>query len=304
VTAADSSRWPAVLALVGAPLFWAGHYVVAGAAISETDAWTLSVLRWGGAAVVLLVVAQLVERPDWRLVLRRLPRLAVMGLFGMIGFGTLLYLGLESTTAVNASLVSGIGPVTIAAGAALLLRERLGWRVVLGLVVALVGVLLVVSHGSLDTFLALRFDTGDLWVIAATVCWSVYTILGRKPIGVPPLTSVGVQAAIVTILLLPVLPFAGWHPPQSAAAWWGVAFIILFPSVGSYLLWNYAVRRTPAAVAGLFLNLIPVFTVILALALGQGVSWPQALGGAIVLGGVLLATLPGRARGAAGPSTR
>ncbi|MBO9578640.1 MAG: DMT family transporter [Microbacteriaceae bacterium] len=292
--AAGTSRWSAFAALVGAPLFWAGNYVVAGEAIAETDPWTLSLLRWAGAAVILLIAAQLIERPDWRNVLRRLPRLAIMGAFGMIGFGALLYLGLETTTAVNASLVGGIGPVLIAAAAAVVLRERLGWRVVLGLAIALLGVLLVVSHGSLDALLGLRFEQGDLWIVAATAAWTVYTILGRKQIGIPPLTSVGVQAAAVGVLLVPVVAVTGWHAPQSMAAWWGVGFIVLFPSVGSYLLWNFAVRRAPAAIAGLFLNLIPVFTVVIALLMGKAVSWPQAVGGVVVLAGVLLATLPTR----------
>jgi len=289
-------RWAPVVALLAATLFWAGNYVFAAEAVHTVDAWSLSLLRWAPAAIILLVLGAIIERPDWRLVLRRLPRLAVMGCLGMIGFGALLYLGLGTTTAVSASLIGALAPVLIAIGAAIFLRERAGWRAFAGLPIALAGVAFVVSKGSLETFTHLQITEGDLWVILATTCWAAYTILGRKPLGIPALTSTGTQAAVATIVLIPIVAVTGLHLPQTAEVWGILAFIIVFPSVGSYVLWGAALRSFRAANAGIFLNLIPVFTVIIAVAIGKGIDIAEIFGGLLVLGGVLLATIPRRRR--------
>jgi drug/metabolite transporter (DMT)-like permease len=285
-----------VAALVAATLFWAGNYVLAAEAVQTVDPWSLSLLRWAPAAIILLVCAVSIERPDWRLVLRHLPRLAIMGLLGMIGFGAILYVGLRTTTAVSASLIGSIAPVLIAITAAIVLKERTGWRTFAGLPIALAGVVLVISKGSVEAFTHLRITEGDLWVLLATACWAVYTVLGRKPLGIPPLTSTGVQAAVVTVILIPIVAVNGLTLPTTPAVWGIVAFIAVFPSVGSYLLWNIALRTFPAANAGIFLNLIPVFTVIIALAIGKSIVWAEGVGGLLVLAGVLLATIPTRRR--------
>jgi len=81
-----------------------------------------------------------------------------------------------------------------------------------------------------------------------------------------------------------------------------VAFIVVLPSIGSYLLWNVALRRIPAANAGVTLNLIPVFVVVIAVVLGGAITIADLLGGALVLGGVLLATIR-RQRAAVDPPT-
>ena len=300
-----TGRTGAILALVFASLFWAGNYTVGETAVKTVDPLSLGFIRWAPAAIVLVILAQLIERPRWRTVLRKLPWLALLGVLGMVGFGVGLYEGLQYTTAVSASLIGSAAPVLITVAAAIALRERPGWRAWLGLAVATAGVVLVISRGSLDALLALRFNVGDLWVIAATVSWTAYTVLSRRRIGLTPLTSTAVQAVVATVVIGLIVAFTGLHLPGDAATWGSVAFIVLFPSVGSYLLWNTALRRVPAAVAGISLNLIPVFTVLIALAIGHPVSLAQWIGGAVVLTGVLLVTLPRRrdVRPDAEPST-
>ena len=208
----------------------------------------------------------------------------------MLGFVTPLYEALRHTTAVSASIISAICPVLIAVVAAVTLRERPTGSMITGLAIGLIGVLVVVSKGSITTFTSLDLNIGDLWVLIAVICWTAYTVLGRRVNSVPPITSVGLQAASVAIVLIPVVAILGLQLPQTAPSWGAVAFIIVLPSIGSYLLWNVALRRIPAANAGITLNLIPVFVVLIAFALGGEITVADLVGGALVLGGVLLAT--------------
>lgn len=284
------SRGPAIAALVAATLFWAGNYTVGAAAVQSIDPISLTFLRWVMAAPVLLLLAAVIERPDWRAALRALPRLAGLGALGMIGFVAPLYEALRHTTAVSASIISAICPVLIAIVAAVTLRERPTRGMVGGLAIGLVGVLIVVSKGSIAALTSLDLNIGDLWVLIAVLCWTAYTVLGRRVNTVPPITSVGLQAASVTVILAPVVAILGLQLPTTAPTWGAVAFIVVLPSIGSYLLWNMALRRIPAASAGVTLNLIPVFVVAIAVVLGGAITIADLLGGALVLGGVLLAT--------------
>jgi len=291
------ARLGAAGSLTAAALFWATNYVVGGMVIGAIDPFSLAFLRWFFAAIILLVLAQLLERPDWRLVLRRLPWLVLLSSLGMVSFALFLYIGLETTKPISASLVSSMGPVLIAITASVVLRERPGPRQWGGLALALVGVLMVISGGSIDTILGARFAVGDLWVIVATIAWTAYTVLGRRPTGLKPLTSTAVQAGSAAVILGVVVAVTGFHLPPDAATWGGLAIIVVLASALAYLCWNLGLIRVPAAVAGIFLNLIPVFTVVIEIALGTQVSWAEWLGGALVLGGVLLATLQLSRRG-------
>lgn len=292
---AAGSRALAVAALAGTTLSWAGIYVVGDLVVETIDPISLTFLRWGPAAVLLLVIAQLVERPDWRTVLRQWPKLLLLGCLGMVAFSILMLEGLRHTTPVNSALIGASGPILIAVAAALLLRQRIGWRMVLGLAVSLVGVVLVVTQGSLETLLTVGVNEGDLWIVLATICWAAYTIAGRIQTGIPVITSAAVQAALATIVLGVIVCFTGLKMPTDTATWMGVGYIAFIGSALAMYFWTFAMRTLQPAVAGILLNLNPFFTVCLTLALGGAVGGWEILGGLVIIAGVLLGTLRRRA---------
>lgn len=281
--------------MVAATVMWGGHYVLAGVAVAELSPFSLTLLRWSVAAVPLLLIAQLVERPDWRRALRAWPRLLLLSALGMLAYNLLLYVALETTTPIGASLVNAANPALMALLAALLAREALRPRGVLGILISLAGVLLVLSGGSLEALLALDVSTGQLLMLGAILVWSLYSIWGRVP-DVPPITSTALQAVIAAAVLLPFAPAAGLDLPDTSGGWWTLAYIALVPSVGSYVLWNIALRSTPAGIAAIFLNLITVSAVLIATIAGAPLEASDLLGGIVIITGVVLTSWPGRGR--------
>lgn len=254
----------------------------------------LTFWRWVLAAVPLLVLAQLVEKPDWRAILRRWPVLLLLSMLGMSGYTLLLYSALQHTSALNASLVTAANPALIMVLAVLLLRDRprpVGW---VGIVVGLCGVLLVLTGGELQRLLTFSVNAGELLIVGAITVWGLYTIIARR-LGLPAVTSTAVQVAMAAIVLLPFAVATGAGLPATASEGWSLAFIAVFPSLGSYLLWNLALKHTTAANAGNYLNLIAVFTAIITVALGQPITVPQVVGGVLVISGVLLTSAGGKA---------
>lgn len=275
------------LFLVGANLFWAGNYVLGESAVRSMSPYSVVYARWGGAAIVLLALAQAVERPDWRHVLRQWRRMAILGGVGLAGYNFALYHALRETTALNASLVNAINPALIMVASALVLRERVGWTGWAGLALGLVGVMLVLTDGDLGAVLVTTYNRGDLLMLGAISAWTIYTLIARRYRDTPPITATAMQAAIVTLVMTPAAPWLV-NIPVEAGAIGSLAYMALFPSVASYVLWNRAIEHVEPGKAGVTLNLITVFTAIATFALGKPISTAQLVGGALVIAGVVL----------------
>jgi drug/metabolite transporter (DMT)-like permease len=285
----------AALFLVLATLFWAGNFVFGAAALDSVDPISLTWIRWAFALVPLVIVAQLVEKPDWRAAVRHLPLLALLGVLGITGFSLLIYFALKFTSPLNASLINAVNPALIVVLAAVLpaviqggRREHLTWRSVLGIVLGLVGVVIVITDGDVLALLRNGLNFGDLLMLGAIVAWSIYTLVGRRIHDVPPITSTAIQVAAAVVLLTPFLAINGLHWPSDGPGWGAVAYIVIFPSIAAYVLWNAATRKVAPATASIYINLQVVFTALIGLPFGFGITWVQVLGGVIVVGAVVL----------------
>jgi drug/metabolite transporter (DMT)-like permease len=284
----------ASLYLVLANLFWAGNYVVGQAAVASMTPMDLTFWRWALAAVPLLLLAHFVEKPDWGAVLRRWRVLLLLSVLGMSGYTLLLYGALGHTSAMNASLITAANPALIVVMAIVLLGEkttRLGWT---GICLGLLGVLLVLTRGELERVFSLSINTGELLMLGAIVVWGFYTILARR-LGVPAIAATAVQVVMAVVMLAPFALAMDVRFPETAAEGWSLAYIALFPSLGAYLLWNLALKSTSPGTAGNYLNLIVVFTAIITVAMGTPLTAVQIVGGLMVIAGVLLTGMKGRA---------
>lgn len=278
-----------VLLLVLATLFWSGNYLVGERVVAALDPLSLTWLRWVLAALPLVLLAQVVERPDWRAVLRRWRLLLFLAVIGVALYPLLLYTALQHTSAVNASLIAATNPSVIVLGAVLIGHARAGGRTWAGVALGLVGVLLVLTGGDLGRLLTLRFNIGDLIMLGTVVGWTVYTLVGRR-LDVPVLSATAVQAVMVVVVLAPFTLLSGPALPQDPPTWWGLLYIAAFPSVVSYICWNLAVPQVSAGTAGTSMNLVTVFVLLISALLGDPPTLVQLVGGALVIGGVVLAT--------------
>jgi drug/metabolite transporter (DMT)-like permease len=281
---------PAVLA----PLFWAVNFIVADRAVAEFTPLELTFLRWLGAFPILLVITLWIDRKHrdkWRLAVTEWWIHIVQALLGLVGYTLLLYAALETTSPVNASVISAINPAIIALAAVVLLGESIRRSGVVGIAISFVGVVIVVLLGGAGGLSNVRIVPGDLLVIGAILVWTAYVIISRR-LKTPPITATTVQVGLSVVMLAPVMALVGIQATPSAEGWWGLAIIIVFPSALAYLLWNVAVSQLGPSRTGVFLNLLPVFTAIIAVSLGDALTVWQVVGGLIVLAGVYLTTRP------------
>jgi drug/metabolite transporter (DMT)-like permease len=283
------------LFLVLANLFWAGNFLFGSVVVGQLSPFLMTALRWAAAAPILIVLAILVERPRWRDALREWPMHLLLAALGLVAFVVFSYEALRHTTPTDAAVVGAINPAVIAIVAGVLARERVGARRGVGIVVSLVGVLVVVSGGDPGSLVRADVNVGHLLMLGAVAVWTGYTILGRR-LTTGPVTASAVQATLTTLVLAPfAIPQLGGVALDGAAIG-GLVYIAIFPSVLSLVLWNVSVKKVGASTAGVYLNLLPIFTALLGLAIGVPLTPATVVGGVLVVLGVTVTSTSRRSR--------
>ncbi len=283
------------LLLAAASLFWAGNFIV-GRAVHETvPPFGLAFWRWVAGLVLVLGVAAPQVRRDLPTLRRHWAVLVVLSGLGLSAYSSLTYLGLQSTTAINALLLQSAMPLLIIAWCLALFGERAGPLQLAGILVSMVGVAIIVTHGSLASLLSLSFGAGDGWVLAAVICYALYSALLRKRPPVHPLSLLAATFAFGAVLLLPfyVWEHVSGHPTApSVAGMLAIGYVALFPSCLAFMFYTRGVELIGAGSAGHFFHLMPVFGTVLAVVLlGEPFELHQAFGIVAIALGIGLANL-------------
>lgn len=290
-----SSGIAAFLMLALANLLWSGNWVVGRALRDSFDPPTLNFLRWAIAVVVLAPFALPRLRGKGALLRRHAGILAALALLGVTLFQTLVYLGLSTTTTVNAVLLNASIPLFTMACSWAIERERVSARQLAGMLVSLGGILVILSRGDPASLLGLRLHAGDLWILLAMPVWGLYSVLlKRRPAELGGLEFLFVIAVAGTLALLPPAAVAALaSPPRwpGTGAALAVLYVGLGASVLAYICWNRGVAVVGANAASFTVHLLPAFGTLLAiLILGEQFRAYHAAGIATILAGVVLAT--------------
>jgi drug/metabolite transporter (DMT)-like permease len=296
-----SARWQPYALLALASLFWAGNWVI-GRAMREAFApIALNFWRWSLAALALAPFALPSLSGKTAILRRHAGLLIALSLTGVVLFQSLVYLGLRTTTTVNAVLLNSSGPLFMLLSSWILEREHATGRQIFGMLVSFAGVIVILSRGEFASLLQLRFHSGDGWILLAMPMWGIYSVLLKrwpKDIGGTGFLFV-LAATGLPILLSAMLVEAAFLParPVTAAGFAGLLYVALFASVGAFICWNRGVAAVGANVAGFSMPLLPAFGTVLAIFfLGEDVRTFHVVGIATILSGVFLATRPAARR--------
>lgn len=278
--------------VTAATFLWAISIVLGRAVHEDIPPIGLSFWRWIVAALILLPLV-------WRDLRRKWPIIAAHGnliiLLGVlqVGSSTILYVAVNFTTAINAALISAAQPALTIIPAWLLTRDRATAGQCLGIFAALLGIVVMVTQADLQILLSYELNVGDMLMLAAILGWTFYaTLLHRLP------DELGHTTSLFLICLtgaLSLVPFYAYETatlrtvPFTATAIAVILVLAVLVSVMSVLFWNLAIRSVGPNRATIFLNLIPVFGVVLAIVfLGERLFTYHVIGGAFVVLGVVL----------------
>ena len=255
--------------LVLAVLFWSGNFISGRYISNSIEPMQLSFFRWFFVLVLLLPYIFM----NYKSLIVGFKKdsllLVVFGAFGIAGFNTFLYYGLQTTSATNALLINSSTPIFIILITSIIFRIAITKIQILGVVLSTLGVLYLILKGDINHILELNFTPGDLWIIAAALDWAIYSVLLRfKP---KELTSFGFLT-ITTIIGVMILYIAfilqGYEIEFSFLSnkdvLYSLIYIVIFPSILSFYFWNMATIELGANKAGQSAHLMPIFGAFLA----------------------------------------
>jgi drug/metabolite transporter (DMT)-like permease len=272
-------------------LFWAGNYVIGKYVVAEMTPLWITFSRWTFASIMLIGIAHYLEKPDWKTVIKAWPKLLGLSLLGIVGYNLVLYSALDYTSSTNAAFVSALNPAMMVLFSVILLRDKISRLQILGISISLIGALVILTRGNVGQVLHTSYNKGDLLMLAAIVLWTLYSITGKRIMNIPPITTTAASAFIAAVIMAPFAMHQGIDIGKlSPLTISGILYITIFPSICSFIFWNISVREIGASKAGIFLNLIPVFTAIISWILGEKITLPQILGGLLVFIGVCFTT--------------
>ena len=288
-----------VLLLTLPPLLWAGNAVVGRMVSPLVPPITLNFLRWALAFFILLPMAYPVFRSGsglwthWR-------RFASLSLLGVGCYNALQYLALQTSTPLNVTLVAASTPVFMLVLGALFFKAPVRLPQLAGAMLSMAGVAVVLSRGDWAQLMQVQFVLGDLYILAATACWALYSwLLSQR--AEPEVLRQNWAA----FLMAQVVFGLGWSGAFTAAEWtwtdahirWGwplvgaLAFVAIGPAVLAYRCWGEGVQRAGPAVAGFFANLTPLFAALMSAAfLGELPHLYHALAFVLILAGIFVSS--------------
>ena len=280
------------------PGLWSVNYLVGRSAPGVVAPHMLALLRWVVAGLILAAFAWPELRAKRNRVFKNAWHYFVFGALGMWICGAWVYIGARSTGATNIALIYALSPVFIALVSTLWLRERLGWAQWLGIGLAFAGLVHVVIKGQWLALAHVRPVVGDLWILGATVSWTLYSIfLKRWPSDFSPIARLVLIICAGVLLLIPLTAVEALSGlPMTQTQWkWTTAALVLaaavMPGAAAYLAYATLQKTLGAARAGLTLYLGPLYAAVFAYAvLGEPIEGYHAIGTAVILPGIYLAS--------------
>ena len=260
-----SNNIKAYLMLVLATLFWAGNFVIGKFAfLEDISPYSLTFFRWLTVWLILLPFTYKEIIKNKNDIFNSLPLLFFLSLMTIGLFVPFVYTALKYTQVINASLFNTAIPAAIILFCFIFKFEKTNLFQLSGLLISTFGVLVIITRSDLNVLIKLDFNIGDIWMVAAVICWGLYsTFLKKLKLKISLFSSVQV---ICTCGLFFAFPQFLYEYNQGAvlnvnkAFLYCIIYTAIFPSIVSYSCWTGAISIIGANRAGIFVSLIPLFS--------------------------------------------
>ena len=272
-------------------VIWGLAFVAIRRAVFELSPVSLTLLRWVIVAAVFLALAPVIGRPKVPFDRHDMPRLLLLGFASVGGYHLSLNYAETIVSSGLAGLLISFGPVFAVLLSAAWLKEKVGLRLGLALVLAVLGAVMLSATSSDLTYL---YVTGPMAVILAAFMYAMFAVASKPLVLKYGAFPVAIWAAVVGTVM--ILPLASMRLLVEAIAlswegWVSVLYLsILSTVVANIILYTLISKRAVSALS-VQLYLIPIVSVVGGiLLLGEAVTFFTVIGGALLLGGVALAT--------------
>lgn len=282
----------AVIMTLMATFFWGSNFQATKFALESVPPWTASVERFIIAVIGIFTILLIKQGLRVSVLSRNLLAYVFLGVIGVAGFNGSLFVGLQTSSPITASLIMATTPISANIIEALLNRRMPGRDRVLGMIVSLIGVSLVITNGHILSG-SITIAPGDLIILLGSIGWAAYTVGTRAFVkDATPLETTSWTMLFGTIALT-LAAFAFESPFTAAASTSTVSFLAalwmgIAGSVLAYLFWNVGIAVRGPGKTSIFFNFVPVFALLISVIMGTVPQGVQIVGVILTICGVLV----------------
>jgi drug/metabolite transporter (DMT)-like permease len=282
--------WWALLLPLTAVLIWSLNIVVTRYVTDFISPVSISFYRWFFAFLILtpFILPRVIR--ERALIVPHLKQLAVLSAFGLVLYQGLAYTAAHYTTATNMGIINAFIPIFTIFVSMLILRDIPNRYAIIGSLLSFAGLIYVMGQGNPWGLLHAGGQWGDLLMIIAVFFYAFYGVFLKKwQLQIPLMLSLYVQILFALLYHLPFVTWLGLDAINMTNAG-SVIYASIFPSLIAPLVWMMAIQRLGPTRTSIFMNLMPVFTALIAFVwLKEAWTIYHSIGGAIILFGIVLA---------------
>ncbi len=280
------------------PLTGAGNFLVAKATSADIGPMSLLYWRWAVAWLVMFPFVIKDFRKDWSKIKQNYKVIIACTLPGIVLFNAFMYTALQHTTSINCAIIANTFPIFIVIFSYFILKEPISPTKTLGIVLALIGTVFIMTNGDVYRLKGLFDNTGDLIALGGAMIFASYSIALRfRPDDIKVSTFTFATISLGCLLIWPLYVWEVTHIKPlvvNAEVIGAILFVAVPVSIFGVITWNISITRLGATTAALIFYLAPVFNVILAqLFLDEQFTMAHFAGLCLILLGINLPLLGG-----------
>ena len=265
-----SKKHLAYLLLTLSVLFWAGNFIVGKfATLFEIPPLTLNVLRWLSVWLILMPFTYKEIYNNFSYIKKNWLVISFMGLITISTFNSVVYFALNHTQVINAVLVLAAIPAATIVFSLFMNIEKTNIFQLLGLFFSIIGIGSIISNGDFQKIISLNFNKGDVWMLVCVITWSLYsTLLKKNKFKFSQFTLIQLMVSAGLIFLIPQLFYEksiGLEVNFNKAFFFILFYVVIFPAIAAYYCWQKGVEIIGPNRASMFIQLMPLFSAIMAI---------------------------------------
>ena len=265
-----SKKYLAYLFLILAALFWSGNFIVGKfATLFEIPPLTLNVFRWISVWFLLIPFTYKEIYYNIPYIKKNWLVISFMGVITISTFNSVVYYALNYTQVINAVLVLAAIPAATIVLTSLMKIEKTNIFQLLGLFLSIIGIGSIISNGEIQNIISLSFNKGDVWMLVCVITWSLYsTLLKKHKFKFSQFTLIQLMVTVGILFLIPQFFYEkslGVEVNFNKAFFIILFYVVVFPAIAAYYCWQKGIEIIGPNRATMFVQLMPLFSAILAI---------------------------------------
>ncbi len=290
----SNKNYLAYLFLVLATLCWSGNFIVGKfATLYEIPPLTLNVFRWISVWFILIPFTYKEIFENLPYIKKNWLVISFMGVITISTFNSVVYFALNYTQVINAVLMLAAIPAATIVLSSLMKIEETNIFQLLGLVLSIIGIGSIISNGDIQKIIALDFNKGDIWMLVCVITWSLYsTLLKKNNFKFSQFTLIQLMVSVGILFLIPQFFYEksiGLELNLNKNFYLILIYVAIFPAIAAYYFWQKGVAIIGPNRASMFIQLMPLFSAIMAIIFFEEIFELYHFAGAIfILSGIYL----------------